>query len=78
VKLTNYENYNYIGEFYVGSQKQKMRGCFDTGSANSWILSTEDKDTVNKGENLAFNPQESTTFVSTNVGESIQFGSGSL
>jgi hypothetical protein len=55
-----------------------MRGCFDTGSANSWILSTEDSETTAKNENNAFDTTKSDTFIGTNVGESIQFGSGSL
>jgi hypothetical protein len=55
-----------------------LRGCFDTGSANSWILSTEDRLTLAKGENLAFDPEESNTFFETDIAESIQFGSGSL
>jgi hypothetical protein len=40
VELANNYNYDYIGTFYVGNPPQQMRGCFDTGSANAWILSS--------------------------------------
>lgn len=43
VNLTNNWNFDYIGTFYVGNPPQPLRGCFDTGSANAWILSTECK-----------------------------------
>jgi hypothetical protein len=28
----------YVSEFYVGNPPQKLRGLFDTGSTNTWIL----------------------------------------
>ena len=40
VPLKNNYNYDYIGKFYVGNPPQEMRACFDTGSANGWILSS--------------------------------------
>ena len=45
--LNDEENIGYIGEIYLGSDDnpQKIRAIFDTGSANSWILS---KEAVNK------------------------------
>ena len=39
LNLTNHFNFDYIGTFYVGNPPQPLRGCFDTGSANAWILS---------------------------------------
>ena len=40
--LDNMWNFGYIGEFYLGSgTPQKTRALFDTGSANSWIISKE-------------------------------------
>jgi hypothetical protein len=39
--LNNEWNFGYIGTFYLGSNKQPIRAIFDTGSANSWILSRE-------------------------------------
>ena len=42
MELENTENMGYVGEFYLGSgSPQKIRALFDTGSANSWILSKE-------------------------------------
>ena len=41
IPLTNHKNYDYIGKFYVGNPPQVMRACFDTGSANAWILSSD-------------------------------------
>lgn len=37
--LHNEWNYGYTGTIYLGSDKQPIRAIFDTGSANSWILS---------------------------------------
>ena len=41
VDLTNNYNLDYIGTFYVGNPPQPLRGVFDTGSANAWILSID-------------------------------------
>jgi hypothetical protein len=29
----------YMGTMYFGTPPQKIRGLFDTGSANTWVLS---------------------------------------
>lgn len=80
VALKNNYNYDYIGKFYVGNPPQEMRGCFDTGSANAWILSSQCvNERCKKGtKNEFFNPFESNTFVNTSEWTSIQFGSGAL
>ena len=40
--LDNMWNFGYIGEFYLGSgEPQKIRVLFDTGSANSWVISKQ-------------------------------------
>lgn len=80
VPLKNNHNYDYIGEFSVGNPPQKMRGCFDTGSANSWILSSKcGTDRCRPGSgNLYFTPELSSTFFDNNYYCSIQFGSGAL
>ena len=42
MNLQNKYNMGYTGEFHLGSENpQKIRVMFDTGSANSWILSAE-------------------------------------
>jgi pepsin A len=28
----------FIGELFVGNPPQKIRGVFDTGSSNTWII----------------------------------------
>ena len=40
MSLDNMWNFGYVGEFYLGSgEPQLIRVLFDTGSANSWIIS---------------------------------------
>ena len=41
VALTNNHNFDYIGKFSYGNPPQQMRACFDTGSANGWVLSSK-------------------------------------
>lgn len=57
-----------------------MRACFDTGSANAWILSSQcTNDRCTPGSfNEYYDPNESTTFTNTSEWTSIQFGSGAL
>ena len=57
----------YIGEFHLGSgTPQKIRAIFDTGSANSWILSKEASEKMSnmkKNEHNFFDKSLSPTFV---------------
>ena len=40
--MKNDKNIGYAAEFYLGTGKpQKIRAMFDTGSANSWVLTAE-------------------------------------
>ncbi|CDW75789.1 pepsinogen c precursor [Stylonychia lemnae] len=79
VNLTNNYNFDYIGTFYVGNPPQPIRGCFDTGSANSWILSSEcTTDSCKNGINQFFNPDNSPTFSNLHLRDEIMFGSGKL
>ena len=34
----NLDDFSYVAEFEVGNPPQKLRGLFDTGSTNMWIL----------------------------------------
>lgn len=43
VATTNLSNNIYITDFFVGNPPQKMRGVFDTGSTNTWILNANTK-----------------------------------
>ena len=39
--LMNTGNLAYIGTMYLGTPPQPVRAVFDTGSANTWVLSTD-------------------------------------
>jgi pepsin A len=56
-----------------------IRGIFDTGSANMWIMSTwcTTGDCTWENHNM-FNPDLSSTFSATTYETSIEFGSGVL
>ena len=84
VKLQE-ENYNqfYSSYIYVGNPPQKLMALFDTGSANTWILS----DKVDLPENTlkmhhVFNEHKSKSFknITPNGAKpmTIHFGSGQL
>ena len=57
VALTNNYNYDYIGTLMFGNPPQPIRACFDTGSANAWILSSQctSERCQPHSNNLAFN-----------------------
>ena len=57
-----------------------LRACFDTGSANGWILSSDcTSHRCHPGSpNNFFTPSLSTTFLNTSHWTSISFGSGKL
>jgi hypothetical protein len=38
MKQINLGDNAYVSEFYVGNPPQKLRGLFDTGSTNTWVL----------------------------------------
>jgi hypothetical protein len=67
VALKNNHNYDYIGKFAYGNPPQEMRACFDTGSANGWILSSQCGSYRCKpgSNNLFFTPSMSNTFIDT-------------
>ena len=86
MQLENTENMGYVGEFYLGSgSPQKIRALFDTGSANSWILSKEAIDIMGmfkKGKHNWFDKTLSPTFNEPEKDDQqwvrINFGSGYL
>ena len=65
--LVNTMNYGYVGEFHIGSgSPQKIRAMFDTGSANSWIMSKQALDSKPdflKEGHSAFNKDDSPTWI---------------
>jgi len=79
VALKNFANTNYIGEIQIGNPPQKIRALFDTGSANSWVLSTDCRNAKTIRENhMFFNPDSSSSYEDTGEAAKIFFGSGSL
>ena len=70
-----------MGTMYLGSDLQPIRAIFDTGSANSWILSKDAvKDSSYKDEFQPFDPTTSETFreMVPKKRAHISFGSGDL
>lgn len=81
MELINLSDFSYVAEFEVGNPPQKLRGLFDTGSTNMWILN-ESVDIYNKNikvpKKRSYNDQESKTAHKTNQTAHINFGSGKL
>jgi hypothetical protein len=80
MKLKNNHNFDYIGTLWVGNPPQPVRGCFDTGSANLWILSSHcnNKRCKPGSKNKYFTPEKSSSFKRIPRRRRIKFGSGSL
>lgn len=77
--LKNYYNYNYVGTILIGTPPRKVRAIFDTGSTNQWVLSSMcDSVGCKNGDNYVYDPQASSTFIPTDIGVEIEFGSGPL
>ena len=84
MNLDNKYNMGYVGEFFLGSETpQKIRVMFDTGSANSWVLSSEvaqNMDAEKREKHFFYDPESSPTFEEPEYKQwvKINFGSGSL
>ena len=65
---------SYFAEIYIGTPPQKIRGLFDTGSSNTWILNTK----VKNIDGYAYAEENSSTSQATAQAAEISFGSGSL
>lgn len=64
----------YMADIYVGNPPQKIRGLFDTGSANTWILNKQ-----SQGQSLAsYDDKASTQCERTTQQAEISFGIGKL
>jgi hypothetical protein len=68
----------YVSEFYVGNPPQKLRGLFDTGSTNTWVLNKA----VNLGQGVekqySYDDSASPSAKKLTQKAAIQFGSGAL
>lgn len=68
----------YVSDFYVGNPPQKVRGLFDTGSTNTWILNEAVQLANGAQKEYSFKPELSSSFAETEQRAFIQFGSGAL
>jgi len=69
LKLTNFENVQYYGHLFVGSQRQKVSVIFDSGSNILWLPSNDCltcRDFSNK-----FEQSTSSTFSTLNISKNI-------
>ena len=75
IKITDYKGFQYIGNIKIGSNSQKMKIIFDTGSANIWLNSIDCKN-PNCILRTRFNHTESDTFYDLKSDLSIMFKIG--
>ena len=76
VLIDNIYNYQYIGKLWIGSHMQEMTFIFDTGSAWTWIPSS-DCPTYECPNNHYFY-QMSEDFLNTDQIEIVNYGMGSI
>ena len=67
----------YVSEFYVGNPPQKMRGLFDTGSTNTWLLN-KNTDIGGASKEFSYDDTKSKSAKKLEQRAAIQFGSGAL
>ena len=76
LKSVNSGDSIYFSDIWVGNPPQKLRAMFDTGSANTWILSNKVKYENNK--HLSYDESKSSSAKSSDQKATIHFGTGSL
>jgi len=57
----NLEDNAYVSDMYVGNPPQKVRGLFDTGSTNTWVLNKKVKLPHNIEKEFSFDDKSSKT-----------------
>ncbi|NXX77794.1 PEPA protein, partial [Urocolius indicus] len=75
--LENYLDDEYFGTISIGTPGQDFTVIFDTGSSNLWVPSIYCS-SVSCSNHKRFNPNKSSTFVSTNDTVEITYGTGSM
>ncbi|XP_048878236.1 pepsin A-like [Brienomyrus brachyistius] len=75
--MTNDADLSYYGEISIGTPAQSFKVIFDTGSANLWVPSTYCSSQACT-THTKFNPEQSSTYESTNQTLSIEYGTGSM
>ena len=78
IQQINLEDNAYVSEMYVGNPPQKIRGLFDTGSTNMWVLNKNVQLPNGADKQYAYDPAASSTFKNGTQKAAIQFGSGAL
>lgn len=76
VDLMNAFNMQYYGKLWVGSHMQEMTFIFDTGSAWTWIPSSDCPDDQCTKEHYMY--QKSSGFHNTNQKEDVKYGIGEI
>ncbi|XP_071624613.1 gastricsin isoform X1 [Heliangelus exortis] len=75
--ITSHMDASYFGEISIGDPPQNFLVLFDTGSSNLWVPSNYCQ-TPACFNHQKFNPQESSTFISTGQSFTLSYGSGTL
>lgn len=75
--LVNHRNTQYVGTIDVGTPPQPFRLVFDTGSANTWLYSTE-CDTPTCLSHRRFARDRSSSYTPLGHSLTIQYGSGNV
>ena len=72
ITLDNYNNIQYIGDIYVGSNSQEMRNIFSTATGLTWLTGNTCTDCRNI--TYKFDPESSSTFrdLSDNLNYSVK------
>jgi len=78
IQQVNLEDNAYVSDMYVGNPPQKVRGLFDTGSTNTWVLNKKVKLPNNANKEFSFDDTHSKTAKKLSQRAMIQFGSGAL
>jgi hypothetical protein len=75
--LSQISNSQYVGSVSIGSPPQQFDVIFDTGSSTLWVDS--DECTSRSCQyHRKFSPVKSTTYVETDTGMTVEFGTGSI
>ncbi|XP_051494705.1 pepsin B-like [Apus apus] len=75
--LTNHLDASYFGEISIGDPPQNFLVLFDTGSSNLWVPSSYCQ-TPACFNHAKFNPNDSSTFISSGQSYTLSYGSGAV
>lgn len=75
IHLYNFKNTQYTGELAIGSEDNKFKVLFDTGSANLWIDSSKCQEEGCKNHKQ-YDGTKSSTYKSVGYALDVMFGYG--